>query len=84
MGTYHGSQKNTLNNQQRRYNMKTQDWKLAVGFIADILYNKRILNIGELEAINDLQEPEDMQTFIDNQLGGKYDGSNRLKATSND
>ena len=46
--------------------------KLAIGFIADLLYLKGFLCWEEFEAIQNMEKPEDMTAFIDKLIGGEF------------
>lgn len=50
------------------------DGKLAIGFIADVLYFKGIINAEELEAIYDVKNPSDLQIIVDKMVRGEYFG----------
>lgn len=39
--------------------------KLVIGFFADILYNKQIINASEYDAILDMEVPSDMDYVLD-------------------
>jgi hypothetical protein len=46
--------------------------KLAIGFMADILYLKGILCWEEFEEIQRITEPADLQKFVDKFIGGEF------------
>ncbi len=48
------------------------DWKLAIGFMADILYIKGIICAEEMEAIQEVQWPMDLQRIVEKMLRGEF------------
>lgn len=46
--------------------------KFTIGFFADVLYHKGILNATELDAIYDLTHPIDVQGFLDRLEEGEF------------
>lgn len=51
--------------------------KLALGFIADILYIKGVICYEEFEDIQNAKEPEDLQDIVERMLRSEYDVSKR-------
>lgn len=48
--------------------------KVAIKFIADVLYCKDLLFFDEYEAIMDCKSPQDLDNVIDKMLRGEYSG----------
>jgi hypothetical protein len=46
--------------------------KIAIGFMADILYIKGIIFWEEYEAIMDAKSPSDLETIVDKLLRGDF------------
>lgn len=46
--------------------------KLAIGFLADILYIKAIISFDEYDAIQKIKKAEDIQEVVDRMLRGDY------------
>lgn len=51
--------------------------KLAIGFLADVLYAKEIINSEELNDIYDVVHPGDLDVIVQKMVRGDYD--ERLK-----
>lgn len=48
--------------------------KLAIGFLADVLYIKGIICFEEFEDINNIKLPSDLNVIVDKMLSGGYNG----------
>lgn len=46
--------------------------KVAIGFLADVLYVKEILHFEEYEAIMNAKSPSDLEVIVDKLLRGEY------------
>ena len=51
--------------------------KLTIGFIADILYFKGILNYEEIDAIFDAKTAEDLQAIVDKIMRSEFSAYKR-------
>mgnify|MGYP001461202410 FL=1 len=50
------------------------DGKLAIGFLADILYLKGIICFDEFEDIQNAKNAQDIERIVEKILGDEYDG----------
>jgi hypothetical protein len=53
------------------------DGKLVLGFIADVLYMKGILNADEMDDILDARTAPDLSKIFDKMMDGEYHGNRR-------